>query len=230
MYTILVKLILSFMNDPESLTSRETKTFLDYVTSTLMRRVSALLFTLQEKQETAGGKYLAESKIESHGKTSALLVFEKERLDNALLKVASKLKQSGLDEDSEWLESHIVSNLNRDFIITRVNDAKAREAPKTKKKLSGGAKRKVKLEDSKSKKKKKRVDIDERNGSDVDDDADEDSVIEVDADESTDDDDGDDVVSLSKLTADMENDEEGSDDGSDEDLDSGSEGEAEFDE
>jgi hypothetical protein len=231
MYTILVKLILSFMADPKLLTSRETKTFLDYVTSTLMRRVSALLFTLQEKQETAGGKYLAESKIESHGKTSALLVFEKERLDNALLKVASKLKQSGLDEDSKWLESHVVSNLNRDFIITRVNDAKAREAPKTKKKSSGGAKRKVKLEESKSKKKKKRVDLDERNGSDVDDDADEGSVVEVDADESTDDDDdGDDVVSLSKLTADMDHDEEGSDDGNDEDLDSESESEAEFDE
>lgn len=80
LYGILAKLILSFMNNPQSLTSKETKCFLDYLTATLMPRVSALLMTLQEKQETAGGKFLAESKIESHGKTSALLVFEKEKL------------------------------------------------------------------------------------------------------------------------------------------------------
>lgn len=228
MYGILVKLTLSFMANPKSLTSRETRNFLDYVTATLMPRVSALLFTLQEKQETAGGKFLAESKIESHGKTSALIVFEKERLDNALLKVAAKLKQSGLDEDSEWLENHVVSNLNRDFNIKRVEDAKAREAPKKKQKSSGGAKRKVKSEHSKSKPKKKRVELEE--DSDVDDDdADEDSAVEVDADDSMDDD-GEDVISLSKLTAEMDNDDGASDDGSDEELDSESEGEAEFDE
>ena len=230
MYGILVKLTLSFMANPKSLTSRETRNFLDYVTATLMPRVSALLFTLQEKQETAEGKFLAESKIESHGKTSALLVFEKERLDNALLKVGSKLKQSGLDEDSEWLENHVVSNLNRDFIIKRVEDAKAREAPKTKKTSSGGAKRKVKSENSKSDKtKKKRVDIDDKNDRDDVDDADEGSVMEVDADESMDDDDGEDAISLSRLTAEMDNDEGDSDGGSDEELESDSEGEAEFD-
>jgi hypothetical protein len=230
MYGILVKLTLSFMANPKSLTSRETRNFLDYVTATLMPRVSALLFTLQEKQETAEGKFLAESKIESHGKTSALLVFEKERLDNALLKVGSKLKQSGLDEDSEWLENHVVSNLNRDFIIKRVEDAKAREAPKTKKTSSGGAKRKVKSENSKSDKtKKKRVDIDDKNDRDDVDDADEGSVLEVDADESMDDDDGEDAISLSRLTAEMDNDEGDSDGGSDEELESDSEGEAEFD-
>ena len=87
LYGILARLMLSFMSNPKSLTSEETKCFLDYLTATLMPRVSALLLTLQEKQETAGGKFLAESKIESHGKTSALLVFEKEKLDNALLKV-----------------------------------------------------------------------------------------------------------------------------------------------
>ncbi len=230
MYGILVKLTLSFMANPKSLTSRETRNFLDYVTATLMPRISALLFTLQEKQETAEGKFLAESKIESHGKTSALLVFEKERLDNALLKVGSKLKQSGLDEDSEWLEDHVVSNLNRDFIIKRVEDAKAREAPNTKKTSSGGAKRKVKSEHSKSDKtKKKRVDIDEKNDRDDDDDAGEGSVMEVDADESMDDDDGEDAISLSRLTAEMDNDEGDSDGGSDEELESDSEGEAEFD-
>jgi len=87
LYGILAKLILSFTSNPQSLTSKETKFFLDYLTATLMPRVSALLLTLQEKQEIEGGKFLAESKIESHGKTSALLVFEKEKLDNALLKV-----------------------------------------------------------------------------------------------------------------------------------------------
>ncbi|KAL3799646.1 hypothetical protein ACHAW5_004517 [Stephanodiscus triporus] len=227
MYGILVKLTLSFMANPKSLTSMETRNFLDYVIATLMPRVSALLFTLQEKQETAGGKFLAESKIESHGKTSALIVFEKERLDNALLKVAAKLKQSGLDEDSEWLENHVVSNLNRDFNIKRVEDAKAREAPKKKQKLSGGAKRKVKSEHSKSKPKKKRVELEE--DSNIDDDSNDDSAVEVDADDSVDDD-GEDVISLSKLTAEMGNDDGASDDGSDEELDSESEGEAEFDE
>ena len=86
LYGIIAKLMLSFMSNPQSLTSKETKCFLNYLTATLMPRISALLVTLQEKQE-AGGKFLAESKIESHGRTSALLVFEKEKLDNALLKV-----------------------------------------------------------------------------------------------------------------------------------------------
>mmetsp|Transcript_17604 Transcript_17604/g.31988 ORF Transcript_17604/g.31988 Transcript_17604/m.31988 type:complete len:286 (+) Transcript_17604:779-1636(+) len=231
LYGILARLMLSFMSNPQSLTSKETKCFLDYLTATLMPRVSALLLTLQEKQETAGGKFLAESKIESHGKTSALLVFEKEKLDNALLKLGTKLKQAGLEEDSEWLEDHVVTNLNRDFVIRRVEDAKAREAPKTKKqKSSSGVKRKVKSEPTgKKSKKKKRVEPkeeeeEEEDGSDVDD-ADEASAMEsVDA-ESVDDADGDDVVSLSRLTAAMED-----DDDDDSEEESESEEEAEFDE
>jgi len=231
LYGILARLILSFMSNPQSLTSKETKCMLDYLTATLMPRVSALLMTLQEKQETAGGKFLAESKIESHGKTSALLVFEKEKLDNALLKVGAKLKQAGLEEDSEWLEDHVVSNLNRDFGIRRVEDAKAREAPKTKKKAAGGDnKRRVKSEptSNKSKKKKRVIEPEEEDDSDVDDGADEASVMEsVDADESMDED-GEDVISLARLTADMEDDDEGSDDDSEDEAES--EEEAEFDE
>lgn len=228
-YGILAKLILSFMNNPQSLTSKETKCFLDYLTTTLMPRVSALLRTLQEKQETAGGKFLAESKIESHGKTSALLVFEKEKLDNALLKVAAKLKQSGLEEDSEWLEDHVVTNLNRDFVIKSVEDARAREAPKKK---SSAAKRKVKSEPKEKKSKKKKVKTEKEDKDDVGSEADDgandgDSVMEnVDADES--DEDGEDAISLDRLTAEMDED-EGSEEGSDQDGSESEEEETEFD-
>ena len=56
LYGIIAKLILSFMSNPRSLASEETKFFLNYLTATLMPRISALLLTLQEKQEMAGGK------------------------------------------------------------------------------------------------------------------------------------------------------------------------------
>ena len=57
-----------------------------------------------------------------------------------------------------------MTNLNRDFVIRRVDDAKAREAPKTKKPTA--AKRKVKSEPtSKKAKKKKRVEEEDESGS-----------------------------------------------------------------
>jgi hypothetical protein len=221
MYGVLTKLIFSFLNNPSILASKETKDFLDYLTATLMPRVSALLRCVQEKQQTTGGKFLAESKIESHGKTSALLVFEKEKLDNAFLTVGAKLKQSGLQQESEWLENHVVANLNPDFTIKRVAEARAREAP-VPTKNKAGAKRKAAL--GQANLKKKRVVHDEESESEND--ADDDSVIEsVDGDDFMDDD--EDVISLSKLTADM-NDEQNSDNNSDR-SGSESESEAEFD-
>ena len=221
MYGVLTKLIFSFLNNPSILASKETKEFLDYLTATLMPRVSALLRCVQEKQQTTGGKFLAESKIESHGKTSALLVFEKEKLDNAFLTVGAKLKQSGLQQESEWLENHVVANLNPDFTIKRVAEARAREAP-VPTKNKAGAKRKAAL--GQANLKKKRVVPDEESESEND--ADDDSVIEsVDGDDFMDDD--EDVISLSKLTADM-NDEQNSDNNSDR-SGSESESEAEFD-
>ena len=94
-----------------------------------------MLMVLQEVQGSGDkGKFLAESKIESYGKVSSALVFEKERLDNALLKVGQKLKQLKLEQDSEWLQDKVVVNLNRDFKIIDTEGAKAREAPKKKKK------------------------------------------------------------------------------------------------
>ncbi len=194
LYGVLTKLVLSFVNSPQALASYETKHLLDYLVGTLMRRVSALLLSLQEKQKTAGEKFLAENKIESHGKIAALLVFEKEKLDNSFLKVAAKLKQSGLKRESKWLENHIVANLNPDFSIKRVAEAREREAPK--KKATAGTKRKA----VQSSTRKKRAVKEEESGNDDDDD---DSVIEsVDADDFMDDD--EDVISLSKLTADMD--------------------------
>lgn len=216
MYGVLTKLILSFVYSPQSLTSKETKNFLDYLNATLMPKVSALLISLQ------GGKFIAERKIESHGKIAALLVFEKEKLDNSLLTVSTKLKQAGLVHESEWLENHIIANKNPDFVIKQVAQAKEREAPVSKK--SAGSKRKAVTERSK---KKKRVAPAEESDSD---DGDGQSVIES-VDACIDDD--SDAISLSKLTAEMDE-ELNSDDDSD-DIDdrhkseSESEGEFEFD-
>ena len=80
LYGIATKLVLSFMDSPEESTSNETKDFLEYLSDTLIPHISTLLFTLQKQQETATGKFLAESKIESQGKSAALLVFAKETL------------------------------------------------------------------------------------------------------------------------------------------------------
>ena len=220
LYGICAKLIISFMANPNSLSSKEMRNFLDYLTATFLPRVSALLFTLQEQETAAGGKFLAESKIASHGKTSAMLVFEKEKLDTALLKVSAKLKQSGLDDESEWLENHVVSNLNRDFVIKRVEDAKAREAPKTKK-----VKRVVKAEKSSTKARKKRAkleksDVDDDDDNDIDEDAEDKAPkkkqssrklptkmnrkkqIEVEEESDDNDDDNDDEASIMEVDAD----------------------------
>ena len=104
---------------------------------------------LQEKQETAEGKYLAESKIESHGRTAAALVFEKEKLDNALLKMVTILKQAGRKEESEWLGKHVVTSTNTDFRIRDITEAKEREAAK---KVSGSKRKKKDQSEEKSKK------------------------------------------------------------------------------
>jgi hypothetical protein len=156
LYSILVKLILSYMSNPESLVSKETKFFLDYIKSTFMPRISSLLLALSKQTTTKDGKYIAESKIESHGKISALLVFEKEKLDNVLLKVGAKLKLAGLEEESAWLEEQVVAVHSRDFEIKtdQVENAMAMEAPKEKK--ANGAKRKAKSEPSKNAKRKKK--------------------------------------------------------------------------
>ena len=259
LYGICAKLIISFMANPNSLSSKEMRNFLDYLTATFLPRVSALLFTLQEQETAAGGKFLAESKIASHGKTSAMLVFEKEKLDTALLKVSAKLKQSGLDDESEWLENHVVSNLNRDFVIKRVEDAKAREAPKTKK-----VKRVVKAEKSSTKARKKRAksDVDDDDDNDIDEDAEDKAPkkkqssrklptkmnrkkqIEVEEESDDNDDDNDDEASIMEVDADEsmdgDNDDEDvislskltadmADDSDEEESDSESEGEKDYD-
>ena len=249
LYGIAAKLMLSFMSNPQSLTSEEMKRFLDYLTSTLMQRISKLLSALLKKQETKDGKFLAESKIESHGRTSALLVFEKEKLDNALLKVineidcapyfavcalepffgkllilhvahhlpfklGTKLKQAGLEKDSVWLEDHVVPILNRGFVIRKVEAAKNREAPK---KTSSGAKRKVKSEPNGKKIKKEKRAKPKNEDENVSDNEGSDgscAIQSVDA-ESVNDADDDDVVSLSRLTAEMEEDEDDDEEGED---------------
>jgi len=142
------------------------------------------------------------------------------------------LKHVGLGGDSEWIEDHVVTNVNRDFVIKRVEDAKAREAPKTKNK-SGAKKRKVKSEPTVGKNNIKKTrqaepDEDDDDTSDADNADGEASVMESVNAESVGDVDGDDdVVSLSRLTAHMEEDSDNDDASEDE---SESEEEAEFEE
>ena len=183
LYTNLVRFVLSFTSNPKSMVSKDTKAVIDLMTSTLKPRIAAMLRTLQEKHETTGGKYLAESKIESHGRTASQLVFEKEKLDNALLKVATVLKQAGLKEESIWLGKHVVTSQERDFVIKSIEKAQEREAPK--KKTSSGSKRKVKEEHAEKKNKKVKVkrvgEMDDENvASDDDDVSQENSDVESD--------------------------------------------------
>ena len=223
LYSVLVRLILSYMSNPESLASKETKLFLDYITSTFMPKISALLLALSKQTTTKDGKFIAESKIESHGKIAALLVFEKEKLDNALLKVGARLKSAGLEEESAWLEEQVVAVHSRDFDINtdEVENAMAMEAPKEKKTKTkaAGAKRRVKSEPLKDakKKKKQKAEVEEEeeedemmNDSDAvaevvdgesDDDDDEDSDEESEEDEEESDDDN--GISLGNLTDEM---------------------------
>lgn len=153
LYSVLVKLVLSYSSNPKSMSCVETKALLEFMTATLQPRIAALLLVLQGKQQTSEGKYLAESKIESHGRVASQLVFEKEKLDNALLKMGATLKQAGLTERCEWLGKHVVTSADREFRIRDVEQAKKREAPKQKK--TAGSKRKVKDESNKKKKKVK---------------------------------------------------------------------------
>ena len=221
LYSILVRLILSYMSNPESLASKETKCFLDYITATFMPRISALLLALSKQTMTKDGKFIAESKIESHGKISALLVFEKEKLDNALLKVGAKLKSAGLEEESAWLEEQVVAVHSRDFEINtdEVENAMAMEAPKEKKtKKAAGAKRKVKSEPSKDAKKKKKkqkaeVEEEEEDGEEMNDsdavaevvngESDEEGDSDEESEEEEDESDEDNGISLGNLTEEM---------------------------
>jgi hypothetical protein len=80
----------------------ENKVFLKLLREKLCDRISALLLTLSEKTKM-GKKSLAEGKISASGRIAEQLVFEIERCDNALLKLSSKLKSSGFEEESTLL-------------------------------------------------------------------------------------------------------------------------------
>ncbi|KAL3805574.1 hypothetical protein HJC23_005818 [Cyclotella cryptica] len=210
LYSNLARFILSYMANPQCMACEETRALFDFTTITLKPRISALLLTLQEKHETVGGKYLAESKIESHGRIASLLVFEKEKLDNALLKLVATLKQTRLEDDSSWLGKHVVSSLDSDFVIKGVERAKAREAPQTKK-------RKVKREPTETKSKKKakankREHVDESEAADA---SQENSECSDDESEAV----SCEVISMGNLTEDMGDNESEDDSGGDMDDD-----------
>ena len=90
----------------------------EFMTTTLKPRIAVLLHTLQDKQET---------KIESHGRTASQLVFEKEKLDNGLLKVCSVLKLAGLYEESKWLSKHIATSQDISFKVQNIAEARERD-------------------------------------------------------------------------------------------------------
>ncbi|KAL7521904.1 hypothetical protein ACHAWX_006627 [Stephanocyclus meneghinianus] len=206
LYSNLAKFILSYTSNPQCMVCEETKMLFYFTTTTLRPRITALLLTLQEKHETVEGKYLAESKIESHGRIASLLVFEKEKLDNAFLKVVTILKQSGWEKESSWLAKHVVSSLDSDFVIKGIEQAKEREAPQTKK-------RKVKKEltGKKNKKTAKAIKRDLDNGSDADDTSSENSDSNDDESDAV----SCEVISMGNLTEDMGDDESEDDSGND---------------
>ena len=196
LYSNLVRFILSYTSNPKCIAAEETKAMFEFMTTTLKPRIAVLLHTLQDKQET---------KIESHGRTASQLVFEKEKLDNGLLKVCSVLKLAGLYEESKWLSKHIATSQDISFKVQNIAEAREREAPKKKK--SAGSKRKVKKEPTENKKKAK---VERDNASHVDDDASQDN--------SDGSDDEDDVVAEVVSGADLTEDNMG-DDSEDEDED-----------
>lgn len=101
-YANYTKLLGFLADNPHCINHVENKVFLKLLREKLCDRISALLLTLSEKTKM-GKKSLAEGKISAYGRIAEQLVFEIERCDNALLKLSSKLKSSGFEEESTLL-------------------------------------------------------------------------------------------------------------------------------
>uniref|UniRef100_A0A7S4RI37 Uncharacterized protein n=1 Tax=Ditylum brightwellii TaxID=49249 RepID=A0A7S4RI37_9STRA len=125
-------------------------------------RIMSLLLTVQEKSNAGDGKLLADSKIESHGRIAAQLVFEKEMSDTALLKMSAKLKAMGFEGEKAWLEKQVVASVSRDFRIKRNEIKAAREREggsfrkKVKKEKAAGSRKRKENNGGAAKKKKAR--------------------------------------------------------------------------
>ncbi|GFH59925.1 hypothetical protein CTEN210_16401 [Chaetoceros tenuissimus] len=101
-YANYTKLLGFLADNPHCINHVENKVFLKLLREKLQNRISALLLTLSEKTKM-GKKSLGEGKIAAYGRIAEQLVFEIERCDNALLKLSSKLKSSGFEEESTLL-------------------------------------------------------------------------------------------------------------------------------
>jgi hypothetical protein len=206
LYMVFGRLLVNHASRPRALVASWNRKLVNELTGRLTKRAMALLLTVQEKSDAGKGKWLAETKIVSQGKIAAQLVFEKERCDNALLKLALKLKADGHEMEYAGVETQVGTSVSRDFNIKtkEIKRAQEREAPRTK---TTSTKRKVEDTKHSTKKKQKKSQVDEQ---DDEDDSDSEHSME------------DESSSLVEIA------DEASDEEDDETEDEDSEGEAEF--
>jgi len=161
-YGIHAKLVLSHAEKPRGLISTTNRRLLTEMNERMTPRIMSLLLTVQEKSNAGDGKLLADSKIESHGRIAAQLVFEKEMSDTALLKMSAKLKAMGFEGEKAWLEKQVVASVSRDFRIKRNEIKAAREREggsfrkKVKKEKAAGSRKRKENNGGAAKKKKAR--------------------------------------------------------------------------
>ena len=117
-YALHSRIVLNNITEPKYLMCAESRNLLHVMATKMTPRAMALLLTMQELLHTGNGKkYLAESKIRLHGRVAADVVFEKEKSDNALMKMISRLKSCGYEREYKWLEKRVVISTSRDFRI-----------------------------------------------------------------------------------------------------------------
>jgi len=158
LYGIQAKHILSHTSQPMGLIDMLNRHLLKEITTRVSPRVMNLLLTVQEKSKIGGddGRLLADSKIESQGRVASQLVFEKEKSDNALLKMSSKLKLQGNDRESTWIENQVVTSISRDFRIDKKKIKTAQESETKGKKRKEATGDMPATQSSKKEKKKKK--------------------------------------------------------------------------
>lgn len=155
-YAIHSRIMLNNLLEPKNVTCLESRQLLHTMTTKMTPRIMALLLTMQEMLKIGNGKMLAESKIQTHGRIAADVVFEKEKNDNSLIKLSLKMNACGHEKESKWLEKQVVSSCSRDFRIKKdalkalrssnltTSKMEKRSTPESQSQLSRKAKRKKK--------------------------------------------------------------------------------------
>ncbi len=119
-YALHSRIVLYNITEPKYFMCAESRNLLHVMATKMTPRTMALLLTMQELLHSGHGKkYLAESKIRLHGRVAADVVFEKEKSDNALMKIISRLKTCGYEREYKWLEKKVVISTSRDFRIKK---------------------------------------------------------------------------------------------------------------